>query len=85
MYKLMKLASAPALLAKMSREGIEPPRPATTIVYGHLIYSQACGTRLVARVRFERTASDSLEVRGLPIAYRASVAQVRFERTIGKV
>jgi hypothetical protein len=26
----MKLASAPALLAKVSREGIEPPRPATT-------------------------------------------------------
>ena len=39
----------------------------------------------IARVLFERTASDHLRVRGLPVAYRAAIAQVRFERTNARV
>ena len=76
----MKLASAPASLAKVSREGIEPPRPATTP------FRATCFTdrrvdhdSQVARVRFERTASLPLKESGLPIAYRAAMARAGFE------
>ena len=73
------LAEALASIRQMGDGRIERLGNHHTI-YSQLFYRQPCGTSPeVARVRFERTASDSLEVRGLPIAYRAAVAGARFE------